>query len=265
MKLLFAHDHIFYKYNHQYYSTGGLSKEMLERYTDVFEEVIIISRQKKLNEYSGKLTLASSERVKFVKVPNFKLITSIHKFFGAKEIISKEVASCDLLIARLPSSIGSLAVKYALKYNKPYLVEVVACPWDALWNHSLKGKFIAPYKYFKTKKLVKDAKYVVYVTNEFLQKRYPTNGKSVNCSNVALKEFDDNVLINRLNKINNMEDGGKIVIGTTAAVDVRYKGQQYVVKALGELKKKGITNYEYQLVGGGDQTYLKSIAEKYNG
>ena len=81
---------------------------------------------------------------------------------------------------------------------------------------------------------------------------------------MVLKEFDDNVLMNRLNKINTMKNNNKIVLGTIAAVDVRYKGQQYVIRALGKLKKQGITNYEYQLVGGGDQTYLKSVAEKYN-
>lgn len=48
MKLLFAHDHIFYRHKDNYYSTGGLSKEVLERYTNVFDEVIVVSRQKKL-------------------------------------------------------------------------------------------------------------------------------------------------------------------------------------------------------------------------
>lgn len=263
MKLLFAHDHVFYQYNHKYYSSGGLSKEMLERYTNVFDEVIVLSRQKKLSDSNDKLTLASTDGINFVKVPNFKSIRSIHKIIESREIINKEVAGCDLLIARLPSSIGSLAVKYAQKHNKPYLLEVVACPWDALWNHSLRGKLIAPYKFFKTRKLVNDANYVLYVTNEFLQKRYPSKGKSINCSNVALREFDDNVLKNRIIKINKMKENMKVVIGTAAAVDVRYKGQQYIIKALARLKKQGITNYEYQLVGGGDQTYLKSIAKKY--
>ena len=36
-------------------------------------------------------------------------------------------------------------------------------------------------------------------------KRYPTKGEYVNCSNVVLREFDDNVLVNRLNKIKNMQ------------------------------------------------------------
>lgn len=264
MKLVFAHDHVFYQYKDKFYSTGGLSKEMLERYTQVFEEVVVISRQKKINEYFDNLTLASTKNVKFVKIPDFKSIKNYFTILEAKNKINKVILQADALIARLPSSIGSLAVKTAKKHNKPYLIEMVACPWDAYWNHSLKGKIIAPFAYLGTKKEVKEADYVVYVTNKFLQKRYPTKGKDVNCSNVSLKDFDENILELRIKKINNLKPGSKIIIGTTAAVNVKYKGQQYVIQALGKLKKQGITNYEYQLVGSGDQSYLKSVAKKYD-
>ena len=264
MKLVFAHDHVFYKYNNKFYSTGGLSKQMLERYTNVFEEVIVLSRQKEIVEYSDKLTLASTERVRFVEVPNFKSLSGIFKINKSKKIIFAEVKNCDKVIARLPSWIGSMSINYAKKIKKQYMIEVVACAWDEFWNHSLSGKLIAPYNYFVTKRNIRNSPYVLYVTNSFLQKRYPTCGKKVNCSNVALSEFNLDTITKRINKIQNKKEKEKIIIGTTAAVNVRFKGQQYVIEALGELKKKGITNYEYQLVGGGDQSYLRSIARKYN-
>ncbi|BDH60663.1 hypothetical protein MTP04_07930 [Lysinibacillus sp. PLM2] len=262
MKLLFAHDHTFYKYGDQYFSTGGLSKKMLERYTKVFDEVTVISRQKILTEPNNNLTLASTDRVKFLDIPNIKSLNGLLKYNLAQKKIEQEVKKCDYLISRLPSSIGALAISKAKKLNKPYLIELVACPWDELWNHSLKGKIIAPYNYFKTKKLVGESKYVLYVTNKFLQLRYPTSGLNINCSNVSLKDIDSEVLKGRISKICLKNNSTKIILGTTAAVNVKYKGQQYIIEALGKLKKEGITNYEYQLVGGGDITYLKSIAEK---
>ncbi|PEU59998.1 glycosyl transferase [Priestia megaterium] len=264
MKLVFAHDHVFYKYENQFFSTGGLSKEMLERYTKVFEEVVVISRQKEIDALDGKLTLASTDRVSFVQIPNFKSISNVHKLLQAKKIINYEVTNSDALISRLPSSIGAIAVDIARGNGTPYLVEVVACPWDALWNHSFKGKLLAPFTYFSTKTKIGQSKYATYVTNEFLQRRYPTKGKNISCSNVALKEFNNEILASRIQKIENKGSREKIVIGTTAAVNVRYKGQQYIIEALGELKKQGITNYEYHLVGGGSNTYLKSIAQKYD-
>lgn len=264
MTVVFAHDHILYKYEDKFYSNGGLSSEVLQRYVNIYKDITVISRQKKIDVLTNKLTLASINKVRFVGIPNFKSIKTFYKIIEAKKIVENEIRQSDCLIARLPSSIGSLAIKYAIRYNKPYLIEFVGCPWDALWNHSLKGKLIAPFMYFTTKKTVREANYVVYVTNKFLQKKYPTNGKSVNCSNVSLKEFNDNVIKARLNKINNMKDTNKIVIGTIAAVDVRYKGQQFVIEALGKLKRQDISNYEYQLVGGGNQTYLKLVAKKFD-
>jgi glycosyltransferase involved in cell wall biosynthesis len=264
MKLLYAHDHKFYKYEEDYYSNGSFSREALSRYTSIFEEVKFASRQIRVEKRPKNMSIASIEKISFVEIPNFKSIRNYYKRIKACEIIKNEVKECDTVIARLPSSIGAIAVKYAKKYKKPYLIEVVACPWDELWNYNLKGKLLAPINYFRTKQLIKRAKYVVYVTNNFLQTRYPTNGKYTNCSNVALTEFDDNVLERRLNKIKSIEDTDKIVIGTTAAVNVRYKGQQYIIQALGELKKQGVTDLEYQIVGGGNQTFLKSIAKKHD-
>jgi glycosyltransferase involved in cell wall biosynthesis len=182
----------------------------------------------------------------------------------AKKIVNLAIENSNFVIARLPSMIGFLAVDLAKSKNKPYLIESVACPWDGYWNHSLKGKLVAPFMYFATKKRIKNAPYVLYVTNEFLQKRYPTTGKSIGCSDVALPVFNDSILNARLKKINSLKPNDKIIIGTTAAVNVKYKGQQYIIKALGKLKKQGITNYEYQLVGAGDQSFLKSMAKKYN-
>lgn len=264
MKLLYAHDHKFHKFENEYYSNGSFSKEAIMRYTSIFEEVRFVSRQIQMDQRPNNMSIATCDGVTFVEIPNFKSMKNYHKKTKASKIIRNEVKSCDAVIARLPSSIGAIAVKYAKEFKKPYLIELVACPWDEYWNHSIKGKLMAPYNYISTKKKVKDSLYTVYVTNEFLQNRYPTNGKHTNCSNVALTEFDDNVLDRRLNKIQSMQNKGKIVIGTTAAVNVRYKGQQYIIQALGDLKKQGIDYFEYQIVGGGNQGFLKSVAEKYD-
>ncbi|KQS37482.1 glycosyltransferase [Exiguobacterium sp. Leaf196] len=258
MKVLFAHDHTFYKYKENYYSTGGLSNEMLQRYLIQFDELKIVSRQNELNEkIDDKLTKASGENISFVKIENFKKIKKIYLRNKELKKIESEVVNSDYVIARIPSSIGEAAIKYARVHNKPYLIELVACTWDSLWNHSIVGKIVAPFSYFKLKKIVNDAPYCVYVTSKFLQKRYPNQKKSINCSNVNLKNLP--LLKRDITVVKK-----KIIIGTTAAVNVKYKGQKFIIEALGELKKKGIHNIEYQLVGNGEQTYLKKIAKKNN-
>src|SRR5690625_440076 len=265
MKLLFCHDGPMTvdKYGNAYPET--FTEEVLSRYYNVADKITMLIRTKVIDPKHTKTSVANMENLKIAKSPNLASIKG--QVFGnieAKKTLQKEMKNCDYLIARLPSNIGFMAVDMAQKLNKPYLIELVACPWDAHWNYSLKGKIVAPYMYLATKSRVRNSKYVVYVTNEFLQRRYPTKGNSVNCSNVALTEFDETTLETRLEKINKINKKSKIIIGTTAAVNVRYKGQQFVIEALGKLKKQGYTNYEYQLVGNGDQSYLRSVAEKYN-
>lgn len=265
MRVLFCHDgplHV--DDNNNYYGIAH-NDEMFKRYFHIANKISVAIRVKKISqEDAKKLSKITIKPFEVYEVPNILSVENMFKIHKAKEIIKNAVLKSDYIVVRLPSITGFIAIDFAKKYNKPYLTEVVACPWDAYWNHSIKGKLVAPLMYYKTKKRVWNSEYVIYVTNNFLQKRYPSKGNSISCSNVSLKEFDNKVLDRRMEKINNLKPGSKIIIGTTAAVNVRYKGQQYVIQALGKLKKKGITNYEYQLVGAGDQSYLKSIAQKYD-
>lgn len=264
MKILYCHDGpmAIDRDGNAYPKT--FTEEVLARYYNIADYFTMFVRTNTIDNKQIKDPVANMEKLNIVSSPNLASIKGI--IFNrklAKKLLKKEIDKCDALIIRLPSHISNLAVEMAKEMNKPYLIELVTCPWDALWNHSLKGKIIAPYMYQATKKRVREATHVVYVTNDFLQKRYPTNGKSVNCSNVALTEFDDSVIKKRLGKIDNFNKDKKVVIGTTAAVNVRFKGQQYVIEALGKLKKEGITNFEYHLVGGGEQKYLRAVAEKF--
>lgn len=261
MRLIFAHDHIFFNYKGILYSNGGLKKEMIERYTSVFEEVTILSRQQKISELNNKLSLASCQNVSFVEIPNFKNLKTYYKILDAKKTISKEIKKCDFVIARLPSSIGSLAIQYAKKYNKPYAVEVVGCAWDAYWNHgSIIGKVLAPYVYFKTRGLVNNSKFALYVTNNFLQRRYPTKGKSISCSNVEIPKTSDAILDKRLQKINNIKSMDILKIGMIGSLTSKYKGFDIAIEAI-RLLTANFHKVELHILGAGDCTNWKRYAE----
>lgn len=265
MKLLFSYTGpLIVDADGNYYSRT-ISDHVLARYFRIASNVTMLTRLKKVTDDNviRRLMKIESQGFSVRQCPNLSSLTGmIFNKKQAKRIIEQAVKEADVVISRLPCFIGNLVINEAVRQRKPYLIELVGCPWDSMWNHSIKGKFIAPSAYYATKKRVKNAKYVVYVTNEFLQNRYPTDGNSVNCSNVMLEAFDDGILEQRLKKIENNKNK-KLVIGTTAAVNIRYKGQQYIIEALGKLKSLGIDHFEYQLVGGGDQTYLRAVADKF--
>ena len=258
----FFHDHIFVKYKDDYYTTGSLNANVMKRYINLFGKIRLVTRQKNADKLASQIEPSSIPGTEFAAVPNYKSPGKIFNYFKARKIIKREVLNAEYIILRT-SSIANIAARYARKYNKPYLVEVVGCAWDANWNYSLLGKLVAPFAYLAQKKTVRDADFAIYVTNEYLQRKYPNKNNTTNCSNVELTEFDQSTLEQRLEKIKKLDSQDKIIIGTTAAVNVRYKGQQYVIKALSRLKSEGFTNYEYQLAGGGSQDYLRSAAEKY--
>lgn len=125
----------------------------------------------------------------------------------------------------------------------------------------MKGKIVAPYFELLARRMIKEAPYVVYVTNEYLQRLYPTKGKTIGISNVEILESDQEVLKKRIEKINRKE--GPLVLCTVAAIDVPYKGQEYVIRAMNQLRIEGIET-KYFVIGGGDKSRLSKIAEKYD-
>lgn len=240
MKIVFVHDHKFRKINNEVYSPGGLSNDILTRYTNIFGKVNVISR----------IILEKQVRDTYSKIinPLIKIEDS--------SCLYKRIKEADAVIIRLPSINGFKAAYFSKKLNKPYLVEVVGCVKDAYLNYNIFGKICAYPAYFLMKKIVYNSKYTLYVTKEFLEKRYPCRGYTIAVSDVEL--MDSNEFKNKEIKKD------KLILGTLAAIDVSYKGQEYVIKAIPYLEKKLNIKIEYQLVGGGDSTYLFNIAEKYN-
>lgn len=263
MKLTFVHDGpLFYDGEGRYYEFAY--HELLERYSYIADDITFMMRTKPMVG-DGKFTPVP-ETIHVVSVPNFK---SPKLYFTerkkAEAIVQKQIRKSDVVVLRTQSSIAQLALKYIRKYRKPYIIESVGCSWDSYWNHGMFGKFVAPYMYIKTRSAIASADYVYYVTTQFLQKRYPTHGKTVCCSNVVLEPLEEWTLEDRLQKITAFDPRKKLILGTAAALDTRYKGQEYVIEALKDLIEAGY-NVEYHLAGGmtgaKENTFLMDLVEK---
>ena len=180
----------------------------------------------------------------------------------SQNVIKQAVKNSDLVIGYVPCINAYTAQRFAKKYNKRFLSYVVGCPWDAFWNHGFLGKCLAPYAFFSLKRCLKISDYALYVTNHFLQKRYPCKGLSCGCSDVRITSVDESVLEKRLALLDNLSEQHIINLSTIASYTVKYKGQHFVIKALAKLKKLGITRFHYYLIGSGDKTRLYNLAKK---
>lgn len=255
--IIFAHDHKLRHDNGVFYTQGGLADNITQRYTSIYGDLTIICRAISIKPDEKNLSRIENPLVRVNAVHSSSLVISGKD----KQKIRETVEKSDGVIVRLPSIIGEEVFKCAKQLKKPVLAEIVTCPWDSLWNHSLKGKVIAPVMWFKTRKSTKSADYVLYVTQQFLQRRYPTNGINIGCSDVELIDNKDNILESRLESIDKKAENDEFILGTLASLNTKFKGQQYVMEAIAKLKRDG-KKIKYRLAGGGDASYLHSVAKK---
>ncbi len=260
-KVLFVHDGPLYVSDKQEYYGVHYTNAIVKRYSYFGDSVTFMMRSRKLVADSKQsFSRIDCDNFSFVDVPNFKSILTRINIKKAKHIIKENVRQHDVIIVRLPSAIGVIAYNEAKRLNKPVLVEMVACVFDALWNYDWRGKLLAHYKMASYKRLIAKATHVVYVTDKFLQGRYPSYNKQLGCSNVNVT-IDDSALDSRLAKINGNDSFSVLTIGTVAALDVPYKGQAAVIEAIHLLKSQGI-QVNYHLVGQGNPDSLEKLIKK---
>jgi len=233
-----------------------------KRYLTLGEGITVLSFLKKTKQPKSDLVDEGAVDFAFAKKVN-SLGSFLRRESGWNDRLAENlVREADVCVCHVPCGHSYQVIKYAKKYSKPYLTVVCGCPWDALWNFDWRGKLLAPGAFFALKRIMRDAPYSIYVTNEFLQQRYPTRGESIGCSNVNISTGIEGVLEKRLSNINQrVAEDRTLRIGTAAAIDVPYKGQEFVIRALSRLKAKG-KNFEYHLIGLGSNERLKKIAVK---
>ncbi len=229
----------------------GLADHILYCVSD-FEEIT--------KERAKKMERLDSDKIQFVQVYRINSVETLLKRTRLnRRILEKIIADVDMVVARLPSFTGLQAVKIAKRMGKPYMTEVIGCAWDGYWYYNWKGKILAPFMFLATRKAILNASHSVYVTDKWLQYRYPCDGKTIGVSNVNIKPNTEDVLRRRLNRIAAMKQGEPINLATCAGISNPVKGHEYVIKAMSVVNKAG-ANYHYYAIGDGDKSRLEKIA-----
>ena len=254
MKVLLVTDFSIYQHNQRFYTKFAFSS-IIERYYNRFGKMSFCCPLKNAELPAG-YDIDMTDMVEGV-TPLTNLDGLLHRKGRA---VQEAIEKADLILARFASFSSAFVCSVAHKMGKPVFAEVMSCGWDTLWNHGLTGKLAAPFMYSAVKKSLWNADYALYVTEEFLQKRYPCKNKTVGVSDVVIDEVDDNARQKRNRKIA-QTDSRNITLMTSGAINVWYKGQHYVIRAIPLLNQMGI-RVKYYCVGQGDPGYLKKVAEQ---
>lgn len=240
--------------NGKYYTTGAVDKEYLKKYQFYEENKLnVICRKDETKNIEG-LACANGKNIQFNCINNYM------KIKNKKEDFINIIKNSDLCIVKMSSILGIVLLRYIRKYNKKYVVELVGDAPAALWyNKGVKGKILAPFFYLITRWILKRAENVIYVTNKYLQKRYPNNKKNIGLSDVMIGKPNQIILERRLKKINDLKCNEIIKLGLIGSVDNKYKGHKIAIKALKCLLKEKYNNIELHFIGGGNPDNIEKF------
>ena len=254
-----------------WYTDPNFNDDVWKRYVDLADSLtILLRRERKIytKEYALQKfnKVLDDSRIRIVPLVDFteSKLSMLNPFVykEIKRVIFAEVQKADKCFLRSGSHYTRVAYDACIKYHKPYLFEATGFAYESFSHHSFIGRIIANKVENDYRLMARDAVQATYVTSEALQKRYPcASGKMIGVSNVQLSALDDSILTKRLKKIQNKQSSDTIVLGTAAFLDVKWKGQYLVIKALAELKRQGYTNFRYELLGMGTGQELIKLAE----
>jgi glycosyltransferase involved in cell wall biosynthesis len=263
MHAAFAHDTYYSRApDGAVYSFGAFPSSLwTERFLPHFESLTVIGREKTFESIHAQTAIRSDHpQVRFQLLPSISSASGlILNRAKVVKIINAEVGGSDAVIVRGPTEFGMIATKAAKRaarskltsVNKNVAVEMSGCAFDHTWYHkSLTGKIYAPVKYLRARRMVKNADAVCYVTETFLQSRYPTNGTSANASNIEIDAPSSAVLQQRLHRIESTTP--LLSFGLIGNHGNNLKGLDIACAALGRVQSQ-LPPFELRVLGHGPQ------------
>lgn len=255
MKALFAHDNRFVRQGDDFYSSNQFESELWQGYLRHFDDLAVVARLGTRADLGfASLAKSSCPKVSFVAFPDLSNLKQLLTPAREQSLLALAglVRECDVVIARLPSEIGLLAVEAGRLERKTTCIEVAGCIADSLrHNGSWQARLYSPIAYRRMRAAVRAADHVSYVTNAFLQSRYPTLARNVlAASDVMLDPPAPDALERRLERIASLKSG-RLRLGLIGRLHDRTKGVQNLLIALSAVRRS-FPQLELRILGEGN-------------
>ncbi len=258
MKALCVHSHRFLVRGAEVLTPRGGHYGIWSRYLGAFDEVEVVGRPLPRGARETARLAANGPGVTFTLVSDiFADVPGLpSRLREVRERLRERLRSSDALIAN-NTTMGLIAAGLATELSVPTMLEVIGAPGSSYWNHgSFAGRLLAPLEEIRSRRAIKRADFVSYVTQEFLQRRYPTDGRSIASSDVELPPLSPAVWDAREAKIG---DGTVKEIGLIGGLDLKYKGLDVAFEALAILVADG-WDLTLRVVGDGDSAHWRRRA-----
>jgi len=264
-----VYDHDYIRRGSAVYSSGAFNRASWDRYLVAFDTVLVVANER-IDPAADVATLNRVDRagVEFRFLPKERSLRGLAAgLFGLHRQLSELVRGADAVAVRLTSELGYQAAGLARRHDTPLAVEVVDCPWDAYRAHSVRGRLFAPLAWWRMRRALARTSFAIYVTERFLQRRYPTRGLAAAASNVVLADVPATSTDRPVERqadsspADGEDDDDILRIGLVGNLDVKVKGHRILLEAFASVADRFPTA-RLVFVGGGDASALDALARQ---
>lgn len=176
--LVVADGHYYITPDGAVYADSVYDYNFYKRYLQAFDHVFAVVRAKHINEEPKGKKLSSGEGVTFLELPAYRgPYEYLKKYPSIAKCVKKYCKEYDCAVFRIPAATSNIFCKYYARTGKPFAVEVVVDPWENFGPRASGSRLInAVVRRNWTnlvKKMCQKAIGASYVTDQYLQKRYP--------------------------------------------------------------------------------------------
>ena len=239
MKLLLVDNaHIYRTQCGKYYAPSIYGNEFFERYLQVFDNLRFVAKVKNidLKEVNNLLEI-TNPNVEIVAIPWYQgLGQLVKKLVPVCKAYTRIADGCDCAVLRIAQLESFFAFIFSKTRRKPFVVEVVNDPLEFRDMNFLMRFFTV----FMTRILLNYAVGASYVTEEYLQRKYPCknvvkgNGFTAYYSSILLTEND---FIKERKQLNHES---LHLIHISNAINSNIKGHIESMKVVKRLVEKGV-------------------------
>jgi len=257
--VLVSIDAHFLKYKGRYFTTIIYNYSFWKRYLSVFDEVLIMTRVREVNEYHHNYMEVDGKDVHVIEIADFTGLPTPNNLVEIYDTMKRWVLHAEgSFILRVPGIVSTMLYFVLQKYRKPYAVEVTGDP-EELFNIRSMRTFWSILAKFGISSILriqcKNAIAACYVTKHILQQKYPV-GRDTPCYSASSVELPAEVFCQRPDFrrfVRSHNDHRVIFVGSLARP---YKGVDVLLKAVSICIKKGLPIH---LTIIGDGKYLRGL------
>lgn len=202
-------------------------------------------------------SMADGEAVSFLPLDDYRGPWQyLRQYWRLRRQAQEAVSQCDAAILRAPGAVAYLVWHAAIRAGKPYALEVLADPWEALAPgaaRSLWRPLARRWSRWRLRRLCAEAPVIHYVTREWLQRRYPAAKAEVfSYSDVLLRApACEKEMQERFERIRRTSAGeGPWHLGFIGSFEQLYKAPDVHLRAVRLCEVQGL-NVRFSMMGEG--------------